>query len=77
MAQLVSCSTCSFLGRETKHECLHSSLRLVGRLLGIIGDLLDRLPGKDGPPGSAGCTETEEDVEKDEKNVVEKERRIL
>ena len=77
MAQLVSCSTCSFLGRETKHECLHSSLRLVGRLLGIIGDLLDRLPGKDGPPGSAGRAETEEDVEKDKKNVVEKGRRIL
>ena len=66
-----------FLGRQKKHECLHSSLRLVGRLLGVIGNLLDRLPGKDGPPCSAGRTETEEDVEKDEKNVVEKERRIL
>ena len=65
------------LDRETKHECLHSSLRLVGRLLGVIGNLLDNLPGTSKSPGAAGYAETEEDVEKDEENVGEKEQRIL
>ena len=65
------------LDRETKHECLHSSLRLVGRLLGVIGNLLDLLPGSDKSPGEAGCSETAEDVEKDEENDDEEGRRIF